>query len=87
LRILGEYIQNKRKKQKITLPTLPHSQKEKTGQHECMLSLPIGCMEFLFPKTVGHHFCPGLIPGQKFGDIVNLSVKSGKVGTRTLPVW
>jgi len=52
-----------------------------------MLSLPIGCMGFLFPKTVGHHFWPGVIPEQKFGDIVKLSVKSGKDGTRTPPVW
>jgi hypothetical protein len=27
-----------------------------------MLSLPIGCMKFLCPKTVYHHFWPGLIP-------------------------
>jgi hypothetical protein len=27
-----------------------------------MSSLPIGCMRFLFSKTVRHHFWPGLIP-------------------------
>jgi hypothetical protein len=36
-------------------PPLP---KEKTrANHECMLSLPIGCMKFLFSKTVRPHFC------------------------------
>ncbi len=48
-----------------------------------MLSLPIGWMEFLFPKTVGHHFGPGLIPGQKLGNVLKLSLKSGKDGTWT----
>jgi hypothetical protein len=34
-------------------PPAPHTQnlKEKKSRHfECMLSLPIGCMKFLFPK-------------------------------------
>ncbi len=31
------------------------------AHHEWMSSLPIGCMNFLFPKTVDHHFWPGLM--------------------------
>jgi len=43
---------NKEEKQKGTPPKpLPTPQKEKTrANHECMLSHPIGCMKFLFPK-------------------------------------
>jgi hypothetical protein len=41
----GEEIDQRRK----TINNSP--QKEKTrAHHECMLSLPIGCMKFLFPK-------------------------------------
>jgi len=45
-------------------PTHPPTQnlKEKKSRHfECMLSLLIGCMKFLFSKTLHHHFWPGLI--------------------------
>jgi hypothetical protein len=39
------------RKTKKHLPPAPPPQKEKTrAHHECMLSLPIGCMKFLFPK-------------------------------------
>jgi hypothetical protein len=40
-------------------PTTAQTQKVK---NYAPLSLLIGCMEFLFPKRVGHHFQPGLIP-------------------------
>ncbi len=42
-------IENKEEKQKIPLPTAPRKEKNWTV-HECMLSLPIGYMKFLFPK-------------------------------------
>jgi hypothetical protein len=44
---------NKEEKQKVTPPSPcpPPPKKEKTrANHECMLSHPIGCMKFLFPK-------------------------------------
>jgi hypothetical protein len=45
----GEEIEQGRKTKNNSHPTSP--QKEKTkAHHECMLSLPIGCMKFLFPK-------------------------------------
>jgi hypothetical protein len=37
-----------KKKQKIPVP--PLKKKKNWTVHECMLSLPIGCMKFLFPK-------------------------------------
>jgi hypothetical protein len=40
---------NKGKKQKIPLPLPPQKEKNWTI-HECMMSLPIGYMKFLFPK-------------------------------------
>jgi len=61
---IWEQVGNKRKKQKILLPRpllkrkkqkilLPHpllKKKKNCTVHECMLSLLIGCMKFLFPK-------------------------------------
>jgi hypothetical protein len=42
---------NKEEKQKINSPPPPPPQKEKTrANHEYMLSHPIGCMKFLYPK-------------------------------------
>jgi hypothetical protein len=36
---------------KKNLPPTTQNLKEKKSRHfECMLSLPIGCMKFLFPK-------------------------------------
>jgi hypothetical protein len=36
---------------KLLPPPLPQNLKEKESRHfECMLSLPIGYMKFLFPK-------------------------------------
>jgi hypothetical protein len=61
-----EHLGNKGKMKKILSPppttTTQNLKKIKSRHFECMLSLPIGCMKFLFPKTVGHHFWPGLIP-------------------------
>jgi len=48
-----EYIGNKGTKLKISL--FPPSKEKNWTVHECMLSLPIGCMKFLFPNFVGHH--------------------------------
>jgi hypothetical protein len=40
---------NRGKKQKTPLPLPPQKEKNWTI-HECMLSLPIGYMKFLFPR-------------------------------------
>jgi hypothetical protein len=41
----------KEKNLKFTAPKLKRKKKKKKSRHfECMLSLPIGCMRFLFPK-------------------------------------
>jgi hypothetical protein len=54
---------NKGKKQKIPLPLPPQKEKNWTI-HECMMSLPIGYMKFLFPKLFPIIiFWPGLIAG------------------------
>jgi hypothetical protein len=34
----------------ITLPPHPTPKGKNRAHNECMLSLPIGCMKFLFPK-------------------------------------
>jgi hypothetical protein len=40
-----------RENEKNPLPQNPKNLIEKKSRHfECMLSLPIGCMKFLFPK-------------------------------------
>jgi hypothetical protein len=44
-----EHIGNKEGKKKIHLPLPPQKEKNWTV-HECMLSLSIGCMKFLFTK-------------------------------------
>jgi hypothetical protein len=68
---LGEHIGNlgnilgtwreQSKKGKNRPPPTPKTYK-KSKHFECMLSLPIGCMKFLFSKTIHHHFWPMLIP-------------------------
>jgi hypothetical protein len=35
---------------KILLPSSPKLKRKNSRHFECMLSLPIGCMKFLFPK-------------------------------------
>jgi len=43
----------------------PHPQNikgKKQGTLSACLGLPIGCMKFLFPKDLGHHFWPGPTP-------------------------
>jgi hypothetical protein len=45
----AEIEQGKKTKKNCPQP----AQKEKArAHHECMLSLPIGCMKFLFPKLL-----------------------------------
>jgi len=39
-------------------PQPPNLKEKRSRDFECMLSPPIGCMKFLYSKTVG----PGLIP-------------------------
>jgi hypothetical protein len=46
----GNTLRTREEKQKITLPPPPSKRKKNWTVHECMLSLPIGCMKFLFPK-------------------------------------
>jgi len=38
------------------------SERKNLDHHECMLSLPIGCMKL----TVPHHFSPRLMAGAEF---------------------
>jgi len=46
-------IEQGRKTKKQLRPSPPRPPKEKTrAHHDCMLSLPIGCMKFLFPKLL-----------------------------------
>jgi hypothetical protein len=40
----------KEKWNKFSRPTQNLKRKKNPGTFECMLSLPIGCMKFLFPK-------------------------------------
>jgi hypothetical protein len=52
---LGEHIGNmlgtKEKGKKILPhPSHPKVKRKQTREFECMMSLPIGCMKFLFPK-------------------------------------
>jgi hypothetical protein len=50
----AEIEQGRKTKNTPPAPPFPRpSPKEKTtAHHECMLSLPIGCMKFLFPKLL-----------------------------------
>jgi hypothetical protein len=59
---LRKQDENKGKEQKILVPQTPSPpQKEKDRiVHECMLSLSIGCMKFLFPKLFVTISCIGL---------------------------
>jgi len=52
-----------KKKQLRTAPTQPPKEKTR-AHHECMLSLPNGCMKFLFPKLVVTIFGLGQCLGQ-----------------------
>ncbi len=51
--------------QKIPLSRPPHTtpKRKKRVHHECILSLPIDCTEFLFPKQVVTIFWLGLMAG------------------------
>jgi hypothetical protein len=40
----------KNEKNPLPHPAAPKLKSKKSRHFECMLSLPIGCMEFLFPK-------------------------------------
>jgi hypothetical protein len=65
-----EHIGNKRKMKKIPPPNLPKLQREKKNTFECMLSLPIGCMKFLFPKLFVTIFGLGEYPHYKLGLLI-----------------
>jgi hypothetical protein len=62
---MGTFWEQKKKgKNPPPLPPPPKNFKEKKSRHfRCMLSLPIGCMKFLFPKLFVANFGLGLIPG------------------------
>jgi hypothetical protein len=46
----GNTLGTREKTQKVTLPRPPWKEKKNWIIHECVLSLHIGCMKFLFPK-------------------------------------
>jgi hypothetical protein len=48
--MLGTDWEHRRKKQTITPPPTPPPKGKNRAHNECMLSLPVGCMKFLFPK-------------------------------------
>jgi hypothetical protein len=54
--MLKTHWEQERKKKKI-IPAQPPKGKNR-AHHECMLSLPIGCMKFIFPKLFGIIFFP-----------------------------
>jgi len=58
---MGTHWEQTQKKNSTNKPPLPPPKTRKVKNY-ATLSLLIGCMEFLFPKRVGHHFQPGLIP-------------------------
>jgi hypothetical protein len=51
-----EHVGNKEKMKIIPSP-LPNLKEKKSRHFECMLSLPIGCTKFLFPKLFLAIFC------------------------------
>jgi hypothetical protein len=59
--MLGTHWEQGRKTKKNS-PHPTHKRKNKV-HHECMWSLPIGYMKFLFPKLICHHFWPVLMVG------------------------
>jgi hypothetical protein len=72
-RYYWEHIGNKGKKEK------------NWNIHEGMLSLPIGCMKFLFPKLLVTIFGLGSWQGQKFGLCVTFIKRSGWKSLPTNP--
>jgi hypothetical protein len=46
----GDTLRRREKKTKSHSPPTSLKEKKNWTVHECMLSLPIGCMKFLFPK-------------------------------------
>jgi hypothetical protein len=65
LELEGYMLGTKENWKKFFPPFHPYTQnleKIKSRHFECMLSLPISYMKFLFSKTIHHHFWLGLIP-------------------------
>ncbi len=48
-RLLGQRFEQGRNTKKNLSPPPPPKQEKTMAHHECMLSLPMGCMKFLFP--------------------------------------
>jgi hypothetical protein len=46
----GNTLEQRKKRKKTSLPPNLKLKRKKSRHLECMLSLPIGCMKFLFPK-------------------------------------
>jgi len=70
----GNMLRTKEKWKKILPSTPPKTQnlKEKKSRHvECMLSLAIGCMKFLFPKLFITIFDLGQYPHYKLGALIH----------------
>jgi hypothetical protein len=64
----GNLTRTREKHKKIPcslLPPAPPPKGKNRVHHECMLSLPTGCTEFLFPKRFVTIFWPGLVEGAK----------------------
>ncbi len=69
--LLGTYWEQGEKTKNSLPPTL--RQKEKNRAHRyCTLSLPIGCMNFLFPNLFVTIFSVGEYPHYKLGVLINL---------------
>jgi hypothetical protein len=67
-----EHLGNKGEKPKIpSCPPYPPKEKNKTHCY-CLLRLPIGCMNFLFPKLFVTIFSLGEYPDYKLGALINL---------------
>jgi hypothetical protein len=67
--MLGTHWEQRKKNKKLPSPP-PHftslSEGKNRAHHECMLSLPIGCMKFRFPKQSVTLFGKRLMAGAEF---------------------
>jgi hypothetical protein len=50
--VFGNFMGTMDKNKKFPVPHPSCSKRKKLDRYECMLSLPIGCMKFLFPKLL-----------------------------------
>jgi len=69
--LLGTSWEQGEKTKNSLPPTLPPKGRNRAHPY-CMLSLPIGCMNFLFPKLFVTIFSLGEYPHYKLGVLINL---------------